>query len=189
MKTDMEAKNREDASIYFFDLTPDPLESMLFGLALDDVGGGTALFGLPISIDDLLVCFFVFGSPLGGVAFRGGGGGACFFAELQLLFGVKAWTCCLQLACAGVQTMPLMMTPRRIVSLLTLSLLSGLSSLKGSIGFGLVTLLGGVGLTTLAGGFGGCGGGCGTGACVGLMTVKAGEMGRVVISSTVSSMT
>lgn len=86
-----------------------------------------------------------------------------------------------------------MITPRRIVSLLTLSLLSGLSSLKGSMSlhffsfsFGLVTLLGGVGLTTLAGG----GGGCGAGG--GLMTVMdrgAGEIGRVVISSTVSSMT
>ena len=167
---------------------------MLFGLALDDdAAGGTALLGLPISIDDLLVCFFVFGSPFGGGATKGaeGGGGACFFAELQTWFAALAWTCCLQLACAGVQTMPLMITPRRIVSLLMLSLLSGLSSLKGSIGFGLVTLLGGVGLTILASA---CGDGnsCWAGAGGGLITVNgrgAGEIGRVVISSTVSSMT
>ena len=88
--------------------------------------------------------------------------------------------------------MPLMITPRRIVSLLTLSLLSGLSSLKGSIGVGLVTLLGGVGLTTILArgdGDGNCNG-CWAGG--GLITVNergAGEIGRVVISSTVSSMT
>ena len=179
---------KREGCIYFFNLTPGPLDIMLFGLALeDDAAGGTALFGLPISIDDLLVCFFVFGSPFGGGATKGagGGGGACFFAAL-------AWTCCLQLACAGVQTMPLMITPRRIVSLLTLSLLSGLSSLKGSIGVGLVTLLGGVGLTTILArgdGDGNCNG-CWAGG--GLITVNergAGEIGRVVISSTVSSMT
>ena len=102
----------------------------------------------------------------------------------------EAWTCCcLQLACDGVQTMPLMMTPLRIVSLLTLSLLLGRSSWKGSIGgTGLFTLLGGVGLNALAAG---CGGGCGSGG--GRTMVRAGggagEMGRVVISSTASSMT
>ena len=170
---------------------------MLFGLALDDVASGTALLGLP-SIDDLLACFFVLGSPFGRCATKGaGGGGACFFAELPILLAAIAWTCCLQLASAGVHTMPLMMTPRRIVSLLTLSLLSGLSRWKGSMAFALVTLLGGVGLTTLAGGGGGgCGccfgAGAAAGAGGGLMTVMergAGEIGRVVISSTVSSMT
>ena len=107
---------------------------------------------------------------------------------LDILLAATSRTRCLQLACAGVHTMPLMITPRRIVSLLTLSLLSGLSSLKGSIGVGLVTLLGGVGLTTILAR--GDGNGCWAGG--GLITVNergAGEIGRVVISSTVSSMT
>ena len=83
--------------------------------------------------------------------------------------------------------MPLMMTPLRIVSLLTLSLLSGRSSWKGSIGPGLLTLLGGVGLKALAGGCGG--GGCGSGGGRTMVRAGGGEMGRVVISSTASSMT
>ena len=161
---------------------------MLFGLGLDEVaGGGPALFALPppTSKDDLLACFFVLGSPFGGC-------GACFFAVLALLETATAWACCLQLAFAGVQTIPLMITPRRIVSRLTFSLLSGLSRLKGSmglsLGLGLVTLLGGVGLTTLGGGEGGPGpGGCGGGG--GLMVRRTGDIGRVVISSTASSMT
>ena len=82
--------------------------------------------------------------------------------------------------------MPLMITPLRIVSLLTLSLLSGRSSWKGSIGPGLFTLLGGVGLNALAGG---CGGGCGSGGGRTMVRAGGGEMGRVVISSTASSMT
>ena len=68
---------------YFFDLTADPVVSMLFGLAFEGVPGGAALFGLPISMEDLIPCFFVLGSPFGG-------GGACFFAELQLLLTAAA---------------------------------------------------------------------------------------------------
>ena len=177
---------------YFFDLTADPLDSMLLGLAFDGVLGGAALFGLPISMEDLTPRFFVLGSPFGGggaTDVAAGGRGACFFAVLLLLLAAaaaEAWTCCLQLACDGVQTMPLMITPLRIVSLLTLSLLSGRSSWKGSIGPGLFTLLGGVGLNALAGG---CGGGCGSGGGRTMVRAGGGEMGRVVISSTASSMT
>ena len=174
----------QDEHLYFFDFTPDPLppDNMLFGLDLDEAaggGGGTALFAR----DDLLACFFVFGSPLGGC-------GACFFAVLALLEAGTGWACCLQLAFAGVQTIPLMITPRRIVSRLTFSLLSGLSRLKGSMGLsaglGLVTLLGGTGLTTLGGGDGGPRGGGGLAA---VMVRRTGDIGRVVISSTASSMT
>ena len=177
---------------YFFDLTADPLDSMLLGLAFDGVLGGAALFGLPISMEDLTPRFFVLGSPFGGggaTDVAAGGRGACFFAVLLPLHAAaaaEAWTCCLQLACDGVQTMPLMITPLRIVSLLTLSLLSGRSSWKGSIGPGLFTLLGGVGLNALAGG---CGGGCGSGGGRTMVRAGGGEMGRVVISSTASSMT
>ena len=64
-------------------MTADPVVSMLFGLAFDGGPGGTALFDLPINMEDLIPCFFVLGSPFGG-------GGACFFAELQLLFTAAA---------------------------------------------------------------------------------------------------
>jgi hypothetical protein len=116
--------------IYCLVMTPPPMQ--LFGLEFDPpLGvGGAALFApvlpLPISIEDRLEGLFVLGSdwPLGG-----GGFGAWFFPTAVPWVGfffaaAAAATVCLQLACVGVHTIPLMMTPLRIVSFFTLRLLS-----------------------------------------------------------------
>ena len=136
------ANSYEKNLIYRVAELPFAVTMTLFGLVLAPFCGGIGaviFFVEPlllITMDARLEGLFVLGTDCGAAWPFLGGWGACPLAGvacasfLSFVFEIfdSVLICCLQLSRGGAQTMPLMMTPLKMVSFFTLSRLSGLST-------------------------------------------------------------